>query len=121
MKAQLADGAFAGVEPARDDVRLQVSGGGEALVCCTIAHERWKKASRRTYRFRDRAATICPPIKKLSLTFPRRTPARATIGAGNVDPPRWLQALEITLGGGGRCVSGAFALRSKSKRQAVFP
>jgi hypothetical protein len=82
VKATLAPGAFAGFDPRRQDVRLQIRNQDGEAVCCTIPQERWKKVLGQVYWFRDREMSLCPPIKGLCLIVPKKGRSRTVVVAG---------------------------------------
>jgi hypothetical protein len=122
VNATLAAGAFAGLDPRRQDVMLQIRSDAGELVCCTIASTQWQKLFQRTFGFFDQHRTLCPPIKGLTLALPKKGQPRATIVAGRVKPgSALLSPLEITISAVNQCAAGPLTLKQKANGRAVFP
>ena len=119
--ATLASGAFAGLDPRAQDVRVQIRTDAGEQVCCTIASQQWQKLFHQTYGFFDQKMTLCPPIRCVRLVIPKNGPAKTTVILGRVKPGSpLLMPLEITLEAGNQCVSGPLSLQPKGKLGAGF-
>jgi uncharacterized repeat protein (TIGR01451 family) len=122
LRATLAQGAFVGVDPRKEDVHLQVRDQNGEAVCCTIPQGSWVKVLGRTFWFRDKTMSICPPIQAACLTRPTKGHIKTTIIAGRQTPTSGLGSpLEITLSVGSQCVQGSLSLRPRPHGGAVFP
>lgn len=123
VQATLAEGAFAGLDPRTQDVQLQVRGSSGEVVCCTIPSTQWQKLFRRSFGFFDQSMTLCPPIKCVSFSLPRKGPAHVTIIAGRVKPGSALVSpLQITISAADQCTAGPLTLHPKTRGHgAVFP
>jgi hypothetical protein len=120
--ATLADGALAGVDPRADEVRVQMRTDSGEQVCCAIATEHWQRLFGQTFGFFDQKMTLCPPLRCVKLTLPKKGPAKATVIVGRVKPgSTLLTPAEVTIEAGNQCASGQLTLRPKGKRGAVFP
>jgi len=120
--ATLASGAFAGLDPRAQDVRVQIRTDAGEEVCCTIASQQWQKLFHQTYGFFDQKMTLCQPIRCVRLVIPKNGPAKTTVILGRVKPGSpLLMPLEITLEAGNQCVSGPLSLQPKGKLGAGFP
>jgi hypothetical protein len=96
--ATLASGAFAGLDPRKQDVRVQVRTEAGETVCCTIAAQEWQKLFHQTYGFFDQTMTLCPPIRCVRILVPKHGPAKATLILGRVGPGGpLLSPMEITM------------------------
>jgi len=122
LRAKLGAGAFSGVDPRQQSVRLQIRNQGGEPVCCTIPQDHWVKVLGRTLWFRDRTMSICPPITAACLTRPKKGPLKTTIIAGGQTASGGLGSpIDITLSAGDQCVRGRLTLRSTGTGRAVFP
>ena len=122
LRATLASGAFVGVDPRKVDVHLQVRNQNGEVVCCTIPQGSWVKVLGRTFWFRDKTMSICPPIQAACLTRPTKGHIKTTIIAGRQTPTSGLGSpLEITLSVENQCVQGSLSLRPRRHGGAVFP
>jgi hypothetical protein len=120
--ATLASGAFAGIDPRAQDVRVQVRTSAGEQVCCTIASQQWQKLFHQTYGFFDQMMTLCPPLKCVRLVVPKKGPGKAIVILGRVKPGEpLLSTVKITIDTGNQCVSGQLTLHPKGKRGAGFP
>lgn len=122
VKARLADGAFAGLDPRQQALQLQLRGAGGESVCCTIPQEQWTKVLGGTYWVRNGLMSFCSPIKSLCLIVPKAGPTRAVIVARSQTPSTGLgSTLDITLSAGDQCVQDQASLRPTARGGAVFP
>ncbi len=120
--ATLAPGAFAGVDPRAQDVRVQIRADSGEQVCCTIGTQQWQKLFHQTYGFFDQRMTLCPPIKCVRLVVPRTGPAKATVILGRMKPGSpLLSPVEITIDTGSQCAAGRLSLQPKGKHGAGLP
>ena len=115
----VADDPFTGLDPRRQDVRVQVRNAAGQLVCCTIPADRWQRLFARSFGFFDQKMNLCPNLRCVKLSLPKKT-ARATIIMGHVTPEMVASPLQITLSAGGQCTQGDVSLRSR-KGGAIFP
>jgi len=122
LRATLASGAFVGVDPRKEDVHLQIRNQNGEAVCCTIPQGSWVKVLGRTFWFRDKTMSICPPIQAACLTRPTKGHIKTTIIIGRQTPTSGLGSpLEITLSVENQCVQGSLSLRPRRHGGAVFP
>ncbi len=92
------------------------------MVCCTIASAQWQKLFKRTFGFFDQKMTLCPPIKCLSISVPKKGQPRATIIVGRVKPGGpMLTPLQITISANNQCAAGPLTLQPKAHGRAAFP
>jgi uncharacterized repeat protein (TIGR01451 family) len=120
--ATLASGAFTGLDPRAQNVRVQIRSDAGEQVCCTIPSQQWQKLFHQTYGFFDQRMTLCPPVRCVRIVVPKHGPAKVTLILGRVKPGGpLLQPMEITLDAGNQCVSGQLSLQPKGKRGASFP
>lgn len=121
VSGTIAGDPFAGVDPRRDDVRLQIRNADGSLACCTLAPQRWQQLFGRTYGFFDQKMTACPNVKCVKLALPASGAERATIILGRTEPGTVASPVQFTLSVGEQCTQGAVSLRSTRKGGAVFP
>ncbi len=122
VKATMPDGTFAGVDPRKDTIRLQVRTDQGETVCCTLPPEQWQHLFRKSYGFFDQKMTVCPPIRCVKLTMPKKGPPRATIIAGRVKPgSQLLSPLQITISADDQCAAGAVTIQSSARGRRAKP
>jgi len=122
IRATFPDGTFAGLDPRKQDVHLQVRDASGELVSCTIPAAQWQKLFQHTFGFFDQSATLCPPIKCLSLALPKKGQTRATITMAGMTPGSpLLSPLEITFNVDDQCAAGPLSLQQKAGGRRVFP
>jgi hypothetical protein len=122
VRVTFPDGTFAGLNPHRQEVHLQVGGAAGELISCTIPAAEWQKLFLHTFGFFDPQLTVCPPIKCLSLTLPKKGKTRATITAARVKPGSpLLSPLEITVSMADQCAAGPLSPPQKATGRRVFP
>jgi Right handed beta helix region len=121
IRATFPDGTFAGLDPRQQYVHLQVRGASGELVSCTIPAAQWQKLFQHTFGFFDQQMTVCPPIKCLSLTLPKKGQTRATITMAGMTPSPLLSPLEITFNVDDQCAAGPLSMQQKATRRRVFP
>jgi hypothetical protein len=118
----MPDGAFAGVNPRKDTIRLQVRTDQGETVCCSLPPDQWQHLFLKSYGFFDQKMTVCPGIRCVKLTLPKKGPPRATIIAGRVKPGGpMLTPLQITISANNQCAAGPLTLQPKAHGRAAFP
>jgi uncharacterized repeat protein (TIGR01451 family) len=121
-KASLADGAFTGIDPRVQDVRVQIRTDSREQLCCTIGTEHWQKLFQETFGFFDQRTTLCPPLRCVRLAMPKTGPATATVILGRTKPGSpFLTPVEVTISAGNQCTSGQLILRPTARHGAAFP
>ena len=120
VSGTIANSPFSGVDPRRQDVRLQVRNADGSVVCCTLAPQRWQRLFGRTYGFFDQQMQVCPDVQCVKLSLPANGAERTTIIVGRTSSSTIASPLQITLSAGNQCAQGEVSLRSR-KGGAVFP
>jgi hypothetical protein len=122
VHATFPDGTFAGLDPRRQGVQLQVRSASGALVSCTIPAADWQRLFQTTFGFFDQQLTVCPPIKCMRLALPTNgQPATTIIAAGVTPGSPLLSPVEITVKVDDQCAAGPLSPPQKATVGTVFP
>ena len=122
VTATMPDGTFSGVDPRKDTIRLQVRTAQGETVCCALPPDQWQHLFRKSYGFFDQKMTVCPGIRCVKLTLPKKGQPRATIIAGRVKPGGpMLTPLQITISADNQCAAGPLTLQPKAHGAVGFP
>ncbi len=117
----VAGSQFAGIDPRREDVRLQIRNADGTLTCCTLAPQRWQRLFGKTYGFFDQRMAVCPNVRCVKLALPANGNERATVILGRTTAAVVASPMQFTLSAGDQCTQGSVEFRSSGRGGAVFP
>jgi len=120
LRAKLANTGFAGVDPRRDDVIVQLATTDGELLCATIPHPLWHSGNGRGFRFADHTGQRAGGATKGRITVDKNGGVTLTLVGHGLDPARFSPGLGVAARIGDRCSVGAIQLKSKRQR-LVFP
>jgi uncharacterized repeat protein (TIGR01451 family) len=121
LNAMLPDDVFAGVDPRRDEIRLQIRDADGTLACCTIPSHDWQKLFHRTFGFFDQKMTVCPSVRCVKLVLPKKGAERATIILGHASASTARSPIEITMSAGNQCTQGQVSVRPRASGRTKIP
>jgi hypothetical protein len=116
----IAGRPFAGIDPRRQSVRLQLRDANGTVACCTLPPRRSQRLFGRTYGFFDPRMQSCPNIRCVKLALPASGSERATVLLGKVGASMATAPLQLTLSAGDQCTQGEVLLQP-GRGGAVFP
>ena len=121
IRAVLAGADHADVDPASEDVTIQLRNSSRELLCVTIDHQLWVESRPRVFTFRD-PGPAGQGLFRGTIQIRRRGGVELRLASPRIDLSRYDQAdVEITVRVGRLCSSGAVPLHARGTKGFVFP